>query len=163
LYLKKIEPRELFFFCFAVIFIALYLTKKSDSTEERVVLDIFSVSFQNISSTVSLNMQRTNTGNIVFNSNYLSNLSSLNKVYSYFNPSGASEFIIISDDFGIVSLNTTTNQFNISLRYFNVSPGQTFQTYFIVNDETSPPNQISSFFQNVTITVPPLTEFRLIS
>ena len=134
---------------------ALYLTKKSDSTEERVVLDIFSVSFQNISSTQSFNV-RTYTGKIVFNSNYLSNLSSLDEVYSYFNSTPGSR--IISDDYGNVSLNTTTNQFNISLRYyFNVSPGDYFNTYFIVNDETSSPNrnQITSFFQNVSITVPP--------
>ena len=95
---------------------------------------------------------RTYTGNIVFNSNYLSNLSSFDEVYSYFNSTPGSR--IISDDYGNVSLNTTTNQFKILLRYFNVSPGDTFQTYFIVNDETSPPNQISSFFQNVSITVP---------
>jgi hypothetical protein len=116
-----------------------------------VVLDIFSVSFQNISSTQSFNV-RTYTGEIVFNSNYLSNLSSLDEVYSYFNSTPG--YRIISDDYGNVSLNTTTNKFNISLRYFNVSPGETFQTYFIVNDETSQPNQITSFFQNVSITVP---------
>ena len=112
-----------------------------------MVLDIFSVSFLNISSAGS-----TYTGNVVFNSNYLSNLSSLDEVYSYFNSEPDS--IIIPNVYGKVSRNTS-NEFIISLRYFDVSPGETFQTYFIVSDETSPPNQISSFFQNVSITVPP--------